>query len=184
MKVISNIPYWACGRPKKAYRGAYPEGFLDRLEDVVPLKGKQIIHLFSGKSTKINDSDITIDINEDVLPDLLEDCTGKLSIEDDIADVVLVDPPYDTKAMIYGKPLYGTKYVKPYSFCDETVRITKPGGHICILHQLVYTTLKFTDRYAVIPITTGPNMRIRVLNIFRKKNRLADFAIFPKTRID
>jgi len=182
VKVITKYPYWACGRPMKAYRGAYPEGFLDRLEDVVPLKGKQIVHLFSGKSTKINESDITVDVNESVSPDLLEDCTEPLSLEDDVADVVLVDPPYDTKAMIYGKPLYGTDYVKPYSFCDEAVRITKPGGHICILHQLVYKTPRFTDRYAIIPITTGPNMRIRVLNVFRKKNRLTDFALPPKPR--
>lgn len=175
MKVITKFPYWACGRPMKAYRGAYPEGYLGRLEEIIPMKNKQVVHLFAGKSSRVNDSDITIDINQDIEPDLLEDCTGEISIEDNFADVVLVDPPYDTDKMIYGKPLYGTDYVKPYSFCKEAVRITKPGGYICILHQLVYKTLKHTDRYALIPITTGPNMRIRVLNIFRKKNRLTDF---------
>lgn len=180
MKVITKFPYWACGRPMQKYKGAYPEGYLDRLEEVVPMRGKQVVHLFAGTSSKVNDSDITIDINEDVNPDLLEDCTGKLSLDDNFADVVLVDPPYDTKAMIYGQPLYGVDYVKPYSFCAEAVRITKPGGYICILHQLVYKTLGFTDRYALIPITTGPNMRIRALSIFRKMNRLEDFALPPK----
>lgn len=175
MKVITKFPYWACGRPMKAYRGAYPERYLERLEEIISMKGKQVVHLFAGTSSKINKSDVTVDITESVEPDLLEDCTKKISIKDNFADVVLVDPPYDTDKMIYGQPLYGTDYVKPYSFCNEAVRITKPGGFICILHQLVYKTLKDTDRYAIIPITTGPNMRIRVLNIFRKKNRLTDF---------
>jgi len=175
MKVITKFPYWACGRPMKKYRGTYPERFLERLEEIVSLKGKQVVHLFAGKSSKINETDITVDIIKDINPDLVEDCTKKISIQDNYADVVLVDPPYDSDGMIYGEPLYGTDYVHPYSFCKEAIRITKPGGFLCILHQLVYKTPRFTDRYAIIPITTGPNMRIRVLNIFRKKNRLTDF---------
>ncbi len=175
MKVITKFPYWACGRPMGKYRGGYPEGYLKRLEEILPLKDGQIVHLFAGKSVKVNPTDITVDINPDVNPDLLEDCTEKLSIKDDFADICLVDPPYDTKFMVYSKPLYGTDYVKPYSFVKEAVRITKPGGHICILHQLVYITPKDTDRYAIIPITTGPNQRIRVLNIFKKKNKLTNY---------
>lgn len=68
----------------------------------------------------------------------------------------------------YSTELYNCDPVPPYSFVEEMVRVTKPGGYICILHQLVYKTPKGTSRYATIPITTGPNMRIRVLNIFKK----------------
>ena len=163
--------FWPCGRPTGKYRGKYPKGFIRRLKEIIPLEDVQVIHLFAGKSTKINPTDITVDINPDVAPDLLEDCTAKLSIKDDFAKVTLIDPPYDSAGMAYGKILYGTKFVKPYSFIKEAVRITEPGGYICILHQLVYLTPKNTERYAVISVTTGPNMRIRVLNIFKRETQ-------------
>ena len=87
------------------------------MKEIIPLEGVQVVHLFAGKSTKINSTDIT------------------------------------------------------YSFIKEAVRITEPGGYICILHQLVYLTPKNTERYAVIGVTTGPNMRIRVLNIFKRETQ-------------
>jgi hypothetical protein len=168
MKVITKYPYWACGRPMGQYRGLYPVGFIKRLKEVIELDNKQIVHLFAGKSTKINDTDVTLDIKQEVEPDIRVDCRTSLPLGDNFADVILADPPYDSPQKVYGKKLYGTDYVPPYSFIKEMVRVTKPSGHMCILHQLVYKTPKDTMRYAVIPITTGPNMRIRVLNIFQK----------------
>lgn len=110
----------------------------------------------------------TIDINPDVNSTYVADCCGRLPIADGVYDVVIADPPYDSQDITYSDKLYKTGLVKPYSFVNEAVRVCKVGGFICILHQLVYKTLKGTERYAVIPITTGPNQRIRVLNIFKK----------------
>ena len=95
------------------------------------------------------------------------DCTKKLPIKNNTYDVI-ADPPYDSYNINYSMKLYQKNTVKPYSFTEEAVRVCKIKGFICILHQLVYKTLKKTERFAVIPITTGPNQRIRVLNIFKK----------------
>lgn len=120
---------WACGRAMGKYKGKYPLGFIRRLGEI-PLKDVQVVHLFAGKSTKINPTDVTIDIKPDVDPTMVQDCTGPINIKDKFADVVLIDPPYDSAAMAYGPLLYDTPPVKPYSFIKEAFRITKPGGYM------------------------------------------------------
>jgi len=156
--------HWACGRPMAKYKGAYPMGFLERLDKRIGLKGKKVLTLFSG-SSKYGD---TVDIKPEVNPTYIADCRKKLPIKDNLYDVVIADPPYDSYNINYSTKLYKESFVKPYSFTKEAVRVCKKGGFICILHQLVYKTLEGTVRYAIIPITTGPNQRIRVLNIFKK----------------
>jgi len=145
MKVITESwtleTHWAAGRPMAKYKGAYPEGFLRRLDERIGLKNKKVLTLFCGSS----DYGDTLDIKPELNPTYLADCRKD-----------------------YSKKLYKEEIVRPYSFTKEAVRICKSGGLICILHQLVYKTLPGTERFAVIPITTGPNQRIRVLNIFKK----------------
>ena len=156
--------HWACGRPMAQYKGSYPVGFLERLNKFIGLKNKKVLTLFCG-SSKYGD---TVDIKKEVNPIFVADCRKKLPIESKSYDVVIADPPYDSQNINYSDKLYKEKVVRPYSFVKEAVRVCKVGGVICILHQLVYKTLEKTERYAVIPITTGPNQRIRVLNIFKR----------------
>jgi len=156
--------HWACGRPMSPYKGSYPVGFLQRLDKKIGLKNKKVLTLFCGQS-KFGD---TIDIKPEVNPTFVADCRKQLPIKSNIYDIIIADPPYDSQNINYSSVLYKEEFVKPYSFVAEAVRVCKIGGLICILHQLVYRTPKGTDRYAVIPITTGPNQRIRVLNIFKK----------------
>ncbi|GAH12218.1 unnamed protein product, partial [marine sediment metagenome] len=56
-----------------------------------------------------------------------------------------------------------------YSFIDESVRICKSDGFIIVLHFLVYKQPDKTRRYKLIPIISGPNLRIRALSIFQKE---------------
>lgn len=156
--------HWACGRPMAQYKGAYPVGFLQRLDKRIGLKDKKVLTLFCGSS----DYGDTLDIKSEVNPTFVADCRKEFPIENDTYDVVVADPPYDSQNITYSDKLYKEGVVKPYSFVKEAVRVCKPNGFICILHQLVYKTPADTERFAVIPITTGPNQRIRVLNIFRK----------------
>ena len=156
--------HWACGRPMAAYKGSYPVGFLRRLDEKIELNGKKVLTLFCG-SSKFGD---TVDIKPEVEPTFVADCRKQLPIQTNSYDVIIADPPYDSQNINYSSKLYKEQIVKPYSFVKEAVRVCKSGGLICILHQLVYKTLPNTKRYAVIPITTGPNQRIRVLNIFQK----------------
>lgn len=161
---ISAEAHWSCGRPMAKYRGAYPVGFLKRLDDRIGLRNKRVLTLFCGSS----DFGDTVDIKPEVRPTFVADCRKILPVESDSYDVVIADPPYDSQNITYSDKLYNEDVVKPYSFVKEAVRVCKVGGYVCILHQLVYKTPSGTERFAVIPITTGPNQRIRVLNIFRK----------------
>ena len=159
--------HWACGRPMSQYKGSYPVGFLRRLDEKINLKDKKVLTLFCGSS----DYGDTVDIKQEVNPTFIADCRKELPIKDNTYDVVIADPPYDSQNITYSDKLYKEEVVKPYSFVKEAVRVCKKNGLICILHQLVYKTLEGTERFAVIPITTGPNQRIRVLNIFKKNEK-------------
>jgi len=160
---------WACARPMGHYKGKYPKGYLNRLANFVDLESATILHLFSGSLGNENKKSITLDINPNVKPDIVADATKKIPLPDESVDIVDVDPPYDSDFKQYGKKLYGTNHVKPYSFVPEAVRVLKKGGYLCILHQLVYITPEGCERKGVIAVTTGANMRVRILNIFRKK---------------
>ena len=161
--------FWACGRTMGQYRGIYPIGMMNKLANLINFDGKQILHLFSG-ITQQTQNQHTLDINQKVKPTFLADATQPLPIKNNKYDITIADPPYNTEnGKDYSKELYGLKAVKPYSFVKEAVRITKPNGYLCILHHLSYIKPKGTIRKAVIGITTGPNMRIRILNIFKKE---------------
>ncbi len=160
---------WACGRPMGKYSGIYPMGFMKRLANLIEFDCKKILHLFSGSVHSLENHH-TLDIKKDVNPNIIADAREELPIENESYDIVIADPPYDSDWKTYGKKLYKTDVVKPYSFLKEAIRILKPKGYLCILHQLIYKTPKGTKRKSVIGITTGPNMRIRALNIFQKEN--------------
>ena len=161
---------WPCGRPMGKYRGIYPLGIIERIKKLIGLPdGSMILHQFGG-STKNNDYEHTVDINPEMNPTYNIDARNLEGIKDEYYDLVIADPPYDTDGILYGPALYKTEAIKPYSFVEAGLRVLKPGGYYVILHHLVYFTPKNCTRYAVIGITTGPNMRIRCLNIFIKSN--------------
>ena len=133
----------------------FVEPIYDKLDRLIGLNGKKILHLFSGLS-KIGD---TCDINPNFKPKYVIDCTDKLPFPTESYDVVLAEPPY------YEGHNYG---VKPYSFIKEAARVLKIGGFLVILHTLRYTIPKGMKGYALIGISTGPNLKARWLNIFQK----------------
>lgn len=133
----------------------FVEPIQKRLSELIQFDGKKILHLFSGKS-KIGD---TCDINGTFNPKYMIDCTAKLPFENEDYDIVLAEPPY------YAGHNYG---VKPYSFVREASRVLKKGGYLAILHTLRYTIPKGMEGFALIGISTGPNLKARWLNIFQK----------------
>lgn len=171
---------WNLHRNSKSYTGAYPEGYLRNVDRFIGLTGKKVLHLFGG-ITKMDSNNHTNDISKDLPSTFKFDVRKEFPIEDNIYDVVMCDPPYDMdkvhvcskpgqeirERVHYGKGLYNTEFVPPYSF-KEAVRVCKPGGFICVLHFLVYKQPEGAKRYALIPIISGPNLRIRALNIFQK----------------
>ena len=144
--------FWALERPHGEYRWVYPNSFLQRLSTLIDFEDKEILHLFCGSSTF---GTVRVDINPDVSPDVLLDLTKeKLPFPDNSFDVVIADPPY--------------KDFKPYCFVDEAVRVLKPKGFLVILHNLVYKNPKGTRRWACLGLSSGPNMKVRCCNIWRK----------------
>lgn len=181
-KMLSGI--WACGRAMGPYKGRFPNGFVERFETMVYCFGlidnynpNTTMTLFPfGGSVATRDNFHTIDIKSELSPTFCGDITDQSfidKIEDNFYDIMLIDPPYDTENVNYSESLWKTKKVTPYSFVgnkygSNIVPKVRIGGIIGILHQLVYKCLPGCKRIGVIGITTGPNMRIRVLNLFRR----------------
>ena len=147
--------YWAMPRPMGQYKTRHPDSIFQRISNDIWFisDNDNTLHLFSGISdfgkVKI---DINIEVNVDYYLDLSKD---RIPFEDNTFDLIYADPPYYD--------------FKPYCFIDEAVRVLKPKCLLFILHQLVYKTPKNTTRQDLIPITTGPNMRMRCLNVFKKE---------------
>lgn len=181
--------FWACPRPMGSYKGRYPKTFLKRLQEIAPFEGKKVLHLFSGSLPEVDDDgyggcEHTVDIKESNNPTYCCNIMSRVPIRKQTYDIVIADPPYDydtkTASVTYSDKLYGVDVVKPYSFVGEACRLVKPGGYFAVLHQLVYfnpescESRKWLDadgsweRKATIALTTGPNMRARVCNVFRK----------------
>jgi len=175
---------WSLHRNSKSYSGSFPMGFMKRLDKFIGIDGKKILHVFGGIAPQGFNCD-TNDIHKNISATFHFDARKEFPIKDNTYDVVLCDPPYDTEKIHsiynpkkkkdirvkvhYGKGLYKTEFVKPYSFMKEAIRVCKPGGFIVVLHFLVYKQPEGAKRYAIIPIISGPNLRIRALNIFKKE---------------
>ena len=43
---LKSETHWACGRPMAPYKGAYPQGFLKRLDKSIGLKDNKILTFF------------------------------------------------------------------------------------------------------------------------------------------
>jgi len=154
-KVITG--HWALPRPTGKYKTRHPDELIVRLETLIgPYSNKKILHLFCGISSfKDAMDEIRVDINPETNADYIIDLEKDvLPFEDEYFDIVYADPPYYD--------------FKPYCFIDEAVRVLKPHGYLVILHPLVYKTPPRTKRWACISIGTGPNMRLRCLNIFQR----------------
>lgn len=169
-----------CGRNTAPYKGGYPGGFLQKIDKLLQIReGSRVLHLFSG-SMEGRENEDTMDIQETNNPTFVADAREQFPMDDSTYDYTLVDPPYDLVEntrhkrveITYGNALWETEAIRPYAWCDEAVRVTKPGGFIAILHHLVYKTLPGCARVHTASVTTGPNMRIRVVSIFQKDTDL------------
>lgn len=196
--------HWACGRAMGAYRGTFPNGFLNRLNDRFGIYHYETLFPFGG-ATPTRDNWLINDIrkgeptgpDDEPLPaDTGYDATKLPDGTDDVTDwtnqfpVVVSDPPY---AEHYAADLYGTEYPRPSAHFAEATRVCEPGGYVLVLDQLVYNLdwahenhpVERVDVLGVSPhpepnenvvsVTTGPGMRIRALNVFRKPETLEGF---------
>lgn len=98
---------WILARPKVAYHGAYPSGFLHRaraLLGVGPLDC--VLHVCAGRVRDypyrgLGPRDLTLDVNPALEPDIVHDVTT--GIPEGAYDAILIDRPYTAEdARQYG----------------------------------------------------------------------------------
>jgi len=177
---------WVTGRAMGKYVGSFPNGFLPRISKYgIPIYNESVLFPFGG-ITPERDNWVSNDIkkgeptgpNDEPLPadygydarDLPPDWTNYWPI-------VISDPPYGKN---YSEDLYGVEYPGPSDHFAEACRVVEPGGWIVVLDQLVYNLEWAHDdhpveREHIACLTTGPNMRARVVNIFRKPKGLTEW---------
>lgn len=179
---------WVCGRPMGGYRGSFPHGFLRRLhEDLgIDIHNQDVLYPFGGLTPRrdnwhVNDIRKGEPTGPDKDPLEADSSYDARDLPDEWTDewpVVVSDPPYGEG---YSEELYDLEYSKPGEHMSEATRVVEPGGHIVILDQLVYN-LDWShkehpvERETVVTVTTGPGMRARAVNVFRKPERLGDFS--------
>lgn len=159
MKVITEL--WACPRQRTSRWGCP-----SILERMIKRFGKPDMCL--GKTDGIPEDIVTIDKNPNMEPTIIADW-DMLPFKDNSFQFGFWDPPYDNR--------YSKGWKELFRVCSERV---------AILHQLVYPNpLKSWgggayigwEHEAVIGITTGPNMRIRSLQLWRKKATLHEYGV-------
>lgn len=147
---------WAC--PRQLTRGWGCPTILERMNEFLG----ESPDIYLGLTDGIDDSSATtVDINPENNPTVVADWND-LPFENDSFEFGFFDPPYDHR---YDGGL------------RELVRVC--SRRIAILHQLIYPQkpiLSSWEKYAIVAVTTGPNMRIRALQIYDKPATLEDFT--------
>jgi len=145
-KVYTSL--WAC--PRQLTHGWGCPTILERMKKFLGTTPD----VYFGKTDGIKKG-ISVDVNPKNKPTVVADWNS-LPFRNRVFSFAFWDPPYDRR---YNKAL------------EEIKRVTKE--RIAILHQIVYPSLDGWKKRAIIGITTGPNMRIRCLQIYdRKPKRL------------
>jgi hypothetical protein len=162
--------YWTIARATGAYKGKFPDGLMPRVIDFfdsyLGLKWNNLkrLYQFGGK---VNDGD-TVDLNPECKPTFLTDAVKMEGVPKQKYDVVFADPGYSD----FDYEKWGAKPIKPYSFIAAGLECVKLGGYYILLHTLMYKMRAFKGSRAIayIAIDSGPNHRIRGLQIYQKVN--------------
>jgi len=99
-------------------------------------------------------------------PDITADVQA-LPFPDEIADVIIFDPPYSKKY----KKQYGCYYANRRQVFGEVLRVLKPGGLLIFCHYFI-PQFKILQMEAVCMINNRPWEHVRALSFSRKKNAI------------
>lgn len=158
---------WIMGqnyRVKNSYYGGYPAGYLKRIKALFPDK-TEVLHLFSGKVDKTILSGKTVDINDELEPDYIDDAQSLEKVPLGDFDLVLADPPYSVEDCDH----YKTTMIKRNKVMDALGKGLKTGTHVVWLDQVLPMYRKADFKIiAVIGMVKSTNHRFRVVTIFEK----------------
>jgi hypothetical protein len=160
--------YWTIARATGQYKGKFPDGLLPRVikffKDYLGLEWEALKRLYQFSGT-IKDGD-TVDLNQECKPTFLTDAREMKGVARGFYDVVFADPGYSE----YDYEKWGLNPISPYSFIKPGLQCLKIGGYYVLLHTLIYKMRAFEGcrLVALISIDSGPNHRIRCLQIYQK----------------
>jgi hypothetical protein len=158
---------WIMGndyRVKSQFYGGYPAGYLKRVKALFPDK-RRVLHLFSGKVDTLAFPGVTVDINLNHRPDIVDDAHTLAKVPLETFDLVLSDPPYSVEDCEH----YGTAIINRNRVMQVLGARLSPGTHVAWLDQVLpmYRKAEFTVD-AHIGMVKSTNHRFRVLTVFRR----------------
>lgn len=148
------------------YYGAYPKGYLKRMNVLFPATEKGIrLHLFSGKLEETS-SDITFDrdrINSNA--QIIGEAEKLSEFFSQSFETIFADPPYSQEDAEH----YGTCLIKRNTVVKECHKVLQTGGHLVWLDQ-VFPMFSKRDWKLVgmIGIVISTNHRARLATILER----------------
>ncbi len=167
---------WILARPKVAYYGAYPAGFLERARALLGVAiDDTVLHVCSGRVRDypfrgLGPNDKTVDIDRALKPDYKMDIRDGLPLNRAGWPAVLADPPYteaDAAHYAHGAAVLPSAG-QLLALCLNGIR---PGGRVGILHYewpRPPNWLKGIRCVALIGVITGYGNRMRAFSVFEK----------------
>jgi hypothetical protein len=166
---------WLLARPKVAYYGAYPSGFLSRARELLGVGPKDyLLHACSGKVRDypfrgLGQNDFTMDLDPALKPDFCQDVRDPWPLPPmpGLWDAALSDPPYSPEdATHYRVGL--SAFPEPGAMLRRAWEVLRPGGRVGMLHYVFPRPPKDARLVAVIHVLVGYGNRSRVYSVFEK----------------
>lgn len=166
---------WILARPKVAYYGAYPNGFLERaniLLGVTPTSS--VLHVCSGKvraypnARCVSEFHKTLDLDPLQEPDYLQDARDPFPAPG-TWDAILIDPPYTVADAEHYAPGQGT-FPSPSALVSNGLRAVKPGGRVGVLHYVWAAPRPRTlgRLLALVGVVAGYDNKMRAFTVFER----------------
>ncbi len=167
---------WILARPKVAYYGAYPNGFLERANTLLGVTSYMwVLHVCGGRVRDYPNKRCiaggrheTLDMDPALKPNWLRDAREPFP-EPGRWDAILIDPPYTESDADHYQP--GRDALpSPSLLLSHGLRAVRPGGRVGILH---YTWAAPRPRdlgrlLALVGVVAGYDNRMRAFTVFER----------------
>ena len=166
---------WILARPKVAYYGAYPNGFLERANTLLGVdRNSPVLHVCGGRvhdypnKRCIGPMHQTLDLDPALDPDYLQDARDSLPVPG-AWSAIMIDPPYTESDADHYQP--GRDVLpSPSLLLSNGLRAVRPGGRVGILH---YTWAAPRPRelgrlLALVGVVAGYDNRMRAFTVFER----------------
>ena len=168
---------WILARPKVAYHGAYPSGFLERARNLLGVRlDEPVLHVCSGRVRDypfrgVGKLDATLDVDPSLGADFTSDVTREPPPEPPELypngwPAVMTDPPYTEE----DAQRYATTADLPspdllLRWCVSAVQV---GGRVGMLHYVIPRPPANARPVAYVGVMTGFGCRMRAYTVFEK----------------